>query len=109
MPTRSGRASRGRPYTKRGKAPKGNTVKKTTNLHPSGTLAALAAEGRARIAQDQAEFDLEDGIIAPQPPEEELKRLAQARPPTIWSRIRYWVAYAFKQARLRVYTAKDRQ
>jgi hypothetical protein len=47
---------------------------KTTNLHPPGSLAALAAEGRACIDRDQREFDAEDGIVAPEPPDDELAR-----------------------------------
>jgi hypothetical protein len=46
----------------------------TTDLHPPGSLAALAAEVQARVDRDQAEFDLEDGVVAPPPPDDELAR-----------------------------------
>lgn len=45
-----------------------------TSIHRPGSLAALAAEGRARIDRDQAEFDAEDGIVRGTPPEDELAR-----------------------------------
>jgi hypothetical protein len=45
-----------------------------TSIHRPGSLAALAAEGRARIERDQREFDAEDGISRPQPPDDELAR-----------------------------------
>jgi hypothetical protein len=44
-------------------------------------LAAIKAEVQARIDRDQAEFDLEDGIVAPQPPADELAaKRARIRP-----------------------------
>jgi hypothetical protein len=45
---------------------------KPTKIHPPGSLAALAAEGRARIARDQAEFDAEDGLLPFSTPPDEL-------------------------------------
>jgi hypothetical protein len=47
----------------------------TTPIHRPGSLRELAAEGRARIARDQAEFDAELGETPlSAPPDDELAR-----------------------------------
>jgi hypothetical protein len=47
---------------------------KTTPLYAAGSTKALLAEAQARIDQYQAEFDAEDGVSTPEPPDDELAR-----------------------------------
>jgi hypothetical protein len=45
-----------------------------TPLYAAGSIEALLAEAQVRIERDQREFDAEDGISRPQPPDDELAR-----------------------------------
>jgi hypothetical protein len=76
MPTRAAAAAnvalRHRHRAPRLLTRKEEEMSEPTSIHRPGSLAALAAEGRARIERDQVEFDREDGIVRGTPPEDEL-------------------------------------